>query len=166
MSVLDQTRHALCLLSQWLAQSPWAHKADEVIKWINSLESPCTIAISGKVKSGKSSLINTLLQDDLAVVGELETTATINMFRYSSEARKVDEDVLCVWSDGREEWKGRSFLNALQGHDVATLRAAEGIDHLEFFVDRPMLSHAALIDTQDGVSPLTRGACRCSRTPR
>lgn len=147
MSVAAETNLALSSFSRWLSASPWQSKAEQVDKWIDSLEAPCAIAVSGKVKSGKSSFINALLREDLAVVGELETTATINLFRYSSEPRAVDEEVRCVWSDGREEWKGRSFINALQGHDAVTLKAAEGIDHLEFFVDRPLLSHVTLIDT-------------------
>ena len=45
------------------------------------LDSPCVLAVAGKVKAGKSFLINALLGVDLAMTGNTETTATINVFK-------------------------------------------------------------------------------------
>jgi len=53
----------------------------------------CTIAVVGRVKTGKSSFINALLGDDLAAVGAQETTATINYFRRGNP--NPDKPILC-----------------------------------------------------------------------
>ena len=114
------------------------------------LQQPCVLAVGGKVKAGKSSFINALLGKELAKVGELETTATINMFRHISEAGSGYTDerpVKVVWESGNETWETISFMDSLQGNDEATLRRAEGISHLEFFEDHDLLKALTLVDT-------------------
>src|SRR5918995_4811142 len=44
---------------------------------------PCTVAVVGPVKVGKSTFVNALLGEDHAKVGTTETTATINYFSYA-----------------------------------------------------------------------------------
>lgn len=114
------------------------------------LQKPCVLAVGGKVKAGKSSFINALLGKKLAKVGELETTATINMFRHISEAGggyTEERPVKVVWESGNETWETSSFMDSLQGNDEATLRRAEGISHLEFFEDNDLLKALTLVDT-------------------
>lgn len=147
MSVVSETRDALKHFSDWLKTTPWREKSDWIDSWIKELDEPCVIAVSGLVKAGKSSFINAFLGEDLTVVGECETTATINKIRYSGVKRDDSHAVRCCWSDGRAEWKGREFLRAMQGKDPLTLQAASNIDYLEFFVDNPHLSQVSIIDT-------------------
>lgn len=54
------------------------------------LHQPCELAIAGKVKAGKSSFLNALIGENLAKVGDLETTATIN--RFATASRKIQTD--------------------------------------------------------------------------
>lgn len=114
------------------------------------LQQPCVLAVGGKVKAGKSSFINALLGKELAKVGELETTATINIFRHISEAGNgysPERPVKVVWDSGHETWESASFMDSLQGNDAATLKRAEGISHLEFFEENDLLKQITLVDT-------------------
>ena len=114
------------------------------------LQQPCVLAVGGKVKAGKSSFINALLDKELAKVGELETTATINIFRHISEAGpgySPERPVKVVWDSGHETWESISFMDSLQGNDAATLKRSEGISHLEFFEEHNLLKRITLVDT-------------------
>lgn len=110
------------------------------------LEQPCVLAIAGKVKAGKSSFLNALIGTNLAKVGLLETTATINKFCYG-----VPEDperpVKVVWENGMETYETLGFMDSLQGHDAETLKRAEGIAYLEYRLEHEMLKEITLVDT-------------------
>jgi GTPase Era involved in 16S rRNA processing len=110
------------------------------------INEPCVLAVAGRVKAGKSSFINSLIGVDLAKVGELETTATINRFCYG---RPDDprHPVKVVWENGTCTYETRDFMDSLQGHDAETLRKAEGIAYLEFKVENEMLKELTLVDT-------------------
>lgn len=107
---------------------------------------PCVVAVVGRVKAGKSTFVNALLGADLAKVGTTETTATINYFSYG-EPQDPARPVRCHWRGGGYEDQDRAFLDSLQGNDEATLRRAEGISHLEYFVPAPLLQQVTLVDT-------------------
>lgn len=100
------------------------------------LHHSCVLAIAGKVKAGKSSLLNALIGEDLAKVGDLETTATINKFCYGHPA-DADRPLKVVWDDGHETYETIEFMDSLQGHDDETLRRAAGIAYLEYYIDIP-----------------------------
>lgn len=109
------------------------------------VEHPCAVAVVGQVKAGKSTFINALLGDDLAKTGTTETTATINYFRYGQP--DPARPVRCHWRGGGYEDVGRDFLDGLQGNDIETLRRADGIRFLEYFLPNPYLKEVTLIDT-------------------
>lgn len=122
----------------------------EIDRLRRKLHQPCVLAVGGKVKAGKSSFINALLGKNLAKVGELETTATINMFRHITEADSgytPEKPVKVVWENGMETYESHSFMDSLQGNDDATLQRAQGISHLEFFEDNDILKELTLVDT-------------------
>lgn len=122
----------------------------EIDRMRRKLHQPCVLAVGGKVKAGKSSFINALLGKNLAKVGELETTATINMFRHISEADAgytPERPVKVVWDNGVETYETFSFMDSLQGNDEATLQRAQGIAYLEFYEDNDILKELTLVDT-------------------
>lgn len=113
----------------------------------NDITSPCVLAVAGKVKAGKSFLINALLGVDLAMTGATETTATINVFK-KGRPLYPDRPVLCEWTDGSKEWKPRAFLDALVGTGEDTLRQTAKIARLTFYIDdNPLLEDVTLVDT-------------------
>lgn len=111
-----------------------------------SLHQPCELAIAGKVKAGKSSFLNVLIGEDLAKVGDLETTATINRFCYG-KPEFPDRPVKVVWDDGKITFETLDFMNDLQGHDSDTLKIASQIDYLEYRIEHPMLRELTIVDT-------------------
>jgi Dynamin family len=106
---------------------------------------PCVVAVVGRVKVGKSTFVNALLGEDLAKVGTTETTATINYFTYGSP--DPGRPARCHWRGGKTTDESRAFLDGLQGNDLETLRRADGIDHLEYFLPNPFLKQITLVDT-------------------
>lgn len=106
---------------------------------------PCVVAVVGQVKAGKSTFINAFLGKDLAKVGTVETTATINYFRYGKIVS--DLPIRCYWRGGQVEDVDMSFVDSLQGNDFETLRRADGIDHLEYYVLIHELEQITLVDT-------------------
>src|SRR5205807_1356977 len=115
---------------------------------------PAMVAVVGQVKVGKSSFINALLGADLAKVGQSETTATINQFRYGKAT--AERPVRVVWrGEGHEPaYETKEFLDSLQGNDEATLARAMHIDHLEYYLLNPYLEHITLVDTPGTGSPI------------
>jgi GTPase Era involved in 16S rRNA processing len=107
---------------------------------------PFVLAVVGMVKAGKSSLVNTLLGDDLAKVGATETTATVNWFRYGKP--DLERPIRCYrHGSPAPESHPRSFLDRLQGDDEETLRLGSGIDRIEYLVENEWLRRVVLVDT-------------------
>jgi DNA-directed RNA polymerase subunit F len=112
----------------------------------NQLDECCEVAVVGQVKGGKSTLINALLGEDLAETGTTETTATINYFRYGTP-EDPNRPVCCHRCNGTTTFETRQFLASLQGNDMETLRRADGIEKLEFFLPSAFLKQVTLVDT-------------------
>lgn len=118
--------------------------ADELESMNSGEESAFTLAVVGQMRSGKSTLINTLINDhSVAKVGITETTATVNWIRYGDEeARKsfkvhwksvpATTETLARGED--EKWVGDSELCARTRF-------------LEFFSKAEFLKRISLIDT-------------------
>ena len=150
-ALLKRTDELLVTASDFWGRIPGCTRLmPETDRLRRKLLQPCILAVGGKVKAGKSSFINALLGKQLAKVGELETTATINMFRHISEATpgySPERPVKVVWENGSSTWETAGFMDSLQGNDLETLRRAEGISHLEFYEDDPLLRELTLVDT-------------------
>ncbi len=127
--------------------------SEQMATLADSVRQACTVAVVGRVKAGKSTFVNALLGDDLAKVGTLETTATINWFRYGEE--HPTRPVLCHWRSGATTRETRTFLDSLQGNDEATLRQARDIDHLEYHLPIPLLERINLVDTPGAGAAVT-----------
>ncbi len=110
------------------------------------LHQPCMLAVAGKVKAGKSSFLNALIGEELAKVGDLETTATINKFVYGTPA-DARYPVKVVWDDGTETFETLDFMDSLQGYDKETLSKASKISYLEYLIENPLLRELTLVDT-------------------
>lgn len=119
---------------------------DEIAALKLQVFSPCKLAVGGRVKAGKSTFINTLLGEDLALVGETEATATINQFVYGKPANPACP-VKVVYKDGREEFVSQAFMDSLQGHDTSSAAKRRNILYFERQLENPVLRDLILIDT-------------------
>ncbi len=147
MNPIEETRQILeraaILLKQLPEPTQWQTRIAELQM---KLSQPCVLAIAGRVKAGKSSFLNALIGMDLAKVGELETTATINRFCYG-EPEDPEHPVTVVWDNGMQTHETLAFMDSLQGHDAETLKKAEGINYLEFRLKHELLRKITLVDT-------------------
>lgn len=144
---IEQTRNAIKSVIAFIAETPWDKSFSlQLEALLNAVDSPCELAVAGRVKAGKSSFINALLGADLAKTGTNETTATINFFKYGTP-EDSSKPVRCVYTNGSEEWVSREFLDSLQDHTDEALQKAERIKHLEYFLPDPRLQKITLVDT-------------------
>jgi len=104
-------------------------------------ETPFTVAVVGQMRVGKSSLLNALVGEDLAITGVNETTATINWFKYAEGERCNRFRV--VWKDKPEEEFSITEIDKWIGNSELAHKASR----LEFFADVPFLKHAYIVDT-------------------
>lgn len=147
MTEVESTRQLIKYFQEFIAHSPWQGLyASRIEAMLERVDQPCELAVVGRVKAGKSSFLNALLGEELAMVGETEMTATINFFKYGSP-KDEEHPVRVVWEDGSEEWQTRAFLDSLQGNTKEVLEKASKIDHLEYFVKNPILNNVTLVDT-------------------
>lgn len=147
IDITRQTEECLKKVKSFVESTPWtAEFSPRILRRLYELDQPCELAIAGAVKAGKSSFINALLEDDLAVVNVTEATATINVFKYG-EPKDGERPIKVVWKDGTEEWQTRQFLDSLQGNTDEVLHRANNIDHLEYYLKNDILRSITLVDT-------------------
>src|SRR5215217_7296844 len=147
---MNELQEKLAAILRWAAEQlreaglP-VELADRMEGLAKQVYQPCVVAVVGRVKVGKSTFVNALLRHYLAKVATTETTATINYFTYGKP--DPDRPVRCHWGSGKITDETQGFLDSLQGNDLETLRRADGIDHLEYFLPNPLLKQITLVDT-------------------
>lgn len=145
--IVEQTKKLYKRLNILVNASPWQDQYANIIsEYVKTLEQPCRLAVTGRVKAGKSSLINVLLGADLAKVGITETTATINIFKYG-EPKDLEKPVLCEYLDGQKEWVSKNHLDNLQGNSKEIVEQISKVKNLTYFVKNKCLENTILIDT-------------------
>lgn len=135
-------------LQYYIQGTSWENKYSTALRSLqDEINNPCVLAVTGKVKVGKSFLINALLGVDLAITGTTETTATINIFKKGIPPSN-DKPILCIYVDGRKEWISKEYLESLQGTSEEALKKTSLIDRLVVYInDNPLLDYVTLVDT-------------------
>lgn len=147
MFLRDTTISAIEDVICFVVTSPWKDRFLSRVEGLRrEVDEPCVLAVAGRVKAGKSTLINALLGQKLSLMGVTETAATINYFRYDNP-EDSSRLVCCVWLNGRRTWETKTFLDSLQGTSDEALAKAENISHLEFYLPHPDLCEVTLVYT-------------------
>lgn len=123
-----------------------AEYLDEINKLARNVHTKCTLAVGGRVKAGKSTFINTLLGEPLALVGTTETTATINRFVYGKPA-DPNKPIKVVYKNGNVSYESQEFMDSFQGNDAKTMALSKGILYFERAIENPILLDIDLVDT-------------------
>jgi hypothetical protein len=118
-----------------------ADLAPRVDRLVDFSENPFTLAVMGQMRSGKSTLINALIGEDLAPVGVNETTATINYFKFGDDQLK---DIFRVhWKDKPCEDFSHSEINKWVGESAYALNTK----FIEFFSNTDFFKKIYIVDT-------------------
>jgi len=110
-----------------------------------TIDEPFTVAVVGRMKAGKSTLINSLLGRPLAVSDVEEATATINVIQYGNEAQT--EQAIVHWRDGRDEVIPLARIREWSGKSPAVIELARQTGWIKFFADLPKLRKFRIVDT-------------------
>ena len=111
------------------------------LKLREALEHQFTVAVVGQMKSGKSTLLNTLLDTHILPVGITETTATVNWLWYGSGDKCKNFRV--YWRDGTDDAKPIEQAGDWTDESLNVSQTK----YLKFFVDSPFLGVANFVDT-------------------
>lgn len=104
------------------------------------LASPLRVAITGRIKAGKSTLLNALVGERLAATGASECTRLVSWYRYapSYQVRAFDRDGR-VWNP--------PFRKTENGLEIELAQRAEDIDFLDIGWPAKRLANVIFIDT-------------------
>lgn len=105
------------------------------------LNEPLRLAIAGKVKAGKSTLLNALVGERLALTDASECTKIVTWYRHGATP-----GVRLMLRDGSVQETGWSRLDGPLSIELADHAAAE-VDHIEVSWPVPRLRDVTIIDT-------------------
>ena len=127
-----------------------AYLAGKLDSLLEDSSTPFTVAVMGQMRSGKSTLLNALIGQDLAITGVNETTATVNCFKYSGNAEDCRR-FRVLWKNAPEQ-----FLPIDQiGTWIGDSANAAQTNRLEFYAASEFLKTANIIDTPGTRSTIT-----------
>lgn len=117
-----------------------------------SADAPLNLAVVGQMRSAKSTLVNALVGEDLAQVGVVETTATVNWLRFAGAERAGTFQV--HWRDDAESMRAsETFPLERLKEWIGESEHARRTRYIELFSSAPFLKRTQVIDT-----PGTRSA--------
>ena len=133
----DLPRRARSLLERHAATRPFADELPAPREG-GAATGRLTVAVVGRFKAGKSTLLNALLGRQLAAVGATEATATLNVFDHGDNA----DTFVAHWRDRLPETMPLSELASFTGEPTR----ARQVTHLGFTASSPILERMRLVD--------------------
>jgi tRNA nucleotidyltransferase/poly(A) polymerase len=119
--------------------------ADEFLRLAKATLQPFNLAVVGRMKAGKSTLINGIIGQPLAISDVEEATATLNWISHGT-----DEQVgnfIVHWRDGRSEPYPLQELANWTGKSPEVLSRIKETRFLRLFADSPKLKEIQIVDT-------------------
>jgi Dynamin family len=145
-SVRDEFQAFLLRLAGKFEPYPFLRRQEMELRQLSdSMSKPFTLAVFGRMKTGKSSLINALVGKPLAITGVEEATATINWISYGSPAQVGT--LLVHWKDGRVEPIPLERLIEWSGKEAEVLKRVRETAFLQLFADVEELKEVQIVDT-------------------
>lgn len=149
--LLDEVRG---LLARAAAALPEPELTSALRRAADRLDEPLRVAIAGRVKAGKSTLLNAVVGEQVAATDAAECTRYVTTYSDGMVYRAFVID-----TDGVEH---QAPYNQATGAVAVAGHAPDRIDRLRVEFPSPSLAHLHLIDTP-GLSSLTVGADDRSR---
>ena len=140
-------RASLLQLADALSAYPFLRQKENELRAVaDNLQSPFNVAIFGRMKTGKSSLINALIGKRLAITGVEEATATINRLTYAGSERLNQFTV--HWQDAQPEtFQLERLQQDWSGKTPEVLERISRTAWLELYSDAPILRDIHITDT-------------------
>jgi hypothetical protein len=110
-----------------------------------SLREPFSLAVVGRMKAGKSTLINSLIGRVLAISDVEEATATLNWICHGT-GEQMNQFVV-HWKDGRSEPFPLSRVSDWTGKTPEVLARIRQTSRLTFYSDDESLKRIQIVDT-------------------
>lgn len=112
---------------------------------VQNMDQPFKVAVFGYMKRGKSSLVNALIGQLLAVTGTEESTATVNHITYG--AGNACDSFMVHWKNSLPERRPFDELEKWCGKGNLLEQLVDGVNYLQLFADSPMVKQMTVIDT-------------------
>lgn len=145
-AVQENFRRFLTEMVEFFGRYPSLRETESGLRTIaQSTLRPFNVAIFGRMKTGKSTLINALVGRPLAITGVEEATATINWVSYGDEVQS--NSFVVHWKDGRSEPMPLCRISEWSGKEEAVLARVRATSHLELFANAEVLKRVQFIDT-------------------
>ncbi|MEX2578842.1 MAG: dynamin family protein [Verrucomicrobiales bacterium] len=123
------------------------------------VEQPFNLAVVGRMKAGKSTLINSLIGEQLAISDVEEATATLNWICHGSLAQS--REFIVHWRDGSAEPRPLQELRDWTGKSPEVIERIQKTAFLRLFSQADRLREIQVIDT-----PGTGSAVEAHETAR
>ena len=146
MDPLTESVRSVARMALQRAQDDRSH--DQLTEALERMSQPLRLAIAGRVKAGKSTLLNALVGEDLAPTDAGECTRLVTWYIGGHSA-----EVHVHHRDGRREQ--RPYQRQSGGLDVDLGVPVEEVDHLEVTWPSSRLRDVTLIDTP-GIASLSK----------
>ena len=111
----------------------------------HSCSQPFNLAVVGRMKTGKSTLINALIGKRLTISDVEEATATLNWISHGSADQKGQ--FLVQWKDGRSEPHPLTDLSLWSGKTPEVIERIKRTAFLRMFDDAEYLRQIQIVDT-------------------
>ncbi len=133
--------------AEFLSRFPeYKDASDSLRQLATSCIQPFNLAVAGRMKTGKSTLINGIIGRELAISGVEETTATLNWICYGTGHQC--EQFIVNWKDGRVETRQLASLKEdWSGKSPDVLKRVAATAHLRLFADAEKLREIQIVDT-------------------
>lgn len=144
--VQDDFRDFLLRMSSIFSRFPELRlQSDELEQLASSIDQPFKLAVFGYMKTGKSSLINTLVGKPLAITGTDETTATLNWIAHGTPEQ--EKTFVVTWKDGTSEPFPLERLKDWTGKTDEALERYARTAWIQLYADTRHLRSIRIVDT-------------------